>query len=88
MFEVSDTGPGLTTEDQERAFEEFVQLAAERPGEIRGTGLGLPLTRRLAAILGGEVSVHSTPGEGATFTVEIPARYPPDMEGVDIDDPE
>jgi signal transduction histidine kinase len=83
-FEVSDTGPGLSEEDQERAFEEFVQLAAERHGEIRGTGLGLPLTRRLAAILGGEVSVQSTPGEGATFTVEIPAQYPDDIEGVEV----
>jgi signal transduction histidine kinase len=83
-FEVSDTGPGLSDEDQERAFEEFVQLAAERHGEIRGTGLGLPLTRRLAAILGGEVSVESTPGEGATFTVEIPAQYPLDVEGVEV----
>jgi signal transduction histidine kinase len=84
MFEVVDTGPGLTEEDQRRAFEEFVQLSAERHGELRGTGLGLPLTRRLAAILGGEVSVHSTPGDGATFTVEIPARYPDDIEGVDV----
>jgi signal transduction histidine kinase len=83
-FEVSDTGPGLSREDQRRAFEEFVQLSAERHGELRGTGLGLPLTRRLAAILGGEVSVRSTPGEGATFSVEIPARYPDDLEGVDV----
>jgi signal transduction histidine kinase len=86
-FEVSDTGPGLTEEDQRRAFEEFVQLSAERHGELRGTGLGLPLTRRLAAILGGGVAVRSTPGEGATFTVEIPVQYPSEMEGVDIDDP-
>jgi signal transduction histidine kinase len=84
MFEVDDTGPGLTEEDQRRAFEEFVQLTAERHGKLRGTGLGLPLTRRLAAILGGEVSVRSTPGEGATFTVEIPARYPDDIAGVDV----
>jgi signal transduction histidine kinase len=87
MFEVSDTGPGLSDEDQQRAFEEFVQLSAERHGELRGTGLGLPLTRRLAAILGGEVAVQSTPGEGATFTVEIPVEYPPDIEGVDIQEP-
>jgi signal transduction histidine kinase len=83
-FEVSDTGPGLSKEDQERAFEEFVQLGAERPGELRGTGLGLPLTRRLAAILGGEVGVRSTLGEGATFCVTIPVRYPAGIEGVDV----
>ena len=84
LFEVSDTGPGLSPEDQRRAFEEFVQLAAEREGELRGTGLGLPLTRRLAAILGGEVAVESTLGEGATFSVEVPCRYPRGIEGVDV----
>jgi signal transduction histidine kinase len=86
MFEVSDTGPGLSPEDQRRAFEEFVQLTAERQGELRGTGLGLPLTRRLAAILGGEVAVESTLGEGATFTVEVPCRYPRGIAGVDVVD--
>jgi signal transduction histidine kinase len=83
-FEVSDTGPGLSKEDQARAFQEFVQLGAERHGELRGTGLGLPLTRRLAAILGGEVGVRSTLGEGATFWVTVPVLYPAGIEGVDV----
>jgi len=87
-FEVVDSGPGLSPQDQTRAFEEFVQLGAERPGELRGTGLGLPLTRRLAAILGGAVGVRSTPGAGATFWVEIPTRYPDGIEGVDVIDPD
>jgi len=83
-FQVEDTGPGLSNEDQRRAFEEFVQLGAERHGELRGTGLGLPLTRRLAAILGGEVGVQSTLGEGATFSVTIPCAYPsPPPDGVE-----
>jgi signal transduction histidine kinase len=86
-FEVADSGPGLSPEDQTRAFEEFVQLGTERPGELRGTGLGLPLTRRLAAILGGAVGVRSTPGAGATFWVEVPTRYPDGIEGVDVIDP-
>jgi signal transduction histidine kinase len=86
-FEVSDTGPGLSPEDQRRAFEEFVQLSAERHGELRGTGLGLPLTRRLAAILGGEVGVQSTLGRGATFTVQVPRHHPRDVEGVDVVEP-
>jgi signal transduction histidine kinase len=84
LFEVADTGPGLSPEDQRRAFEEFVQLGAERHGELRGTGLGLPLTRRLAAILGGEIGVRSTLGEGATFSVTIPCAYPAGVEGVDV----
>jgi signal transduction histidine kinase len=83
-FEVSDTGPGLSREDQRRAFDEFVQIREDRPGEMRGTGLGLPLTRRLGAILGGEVGVRSTLGEGATFFVEIPVRHPGGVEGVEI----
>jgi signal transduction histidine kinase len=86
-FEVSDTGPGLSVDDQRRAFEEFVQLSAERHGELRGTGLGLPLTRRLAAILGGEVGVLSTLGHGATFTVQVPRRHPRDVDGVDVVEP-
>jgi len=85
-FDVKDTGPGLSKKDQVRAFEEFVQLGAERPGELRGTGLGLPLTRRLAAILGGAVGVRSTLGDGATFSVTVPARYPDGIEGVDVID--
>jgi signal transduction histidine kinase len=85
-FEVVDSGPGLSPEDQTRAFEEFVQLGTERPGELRGTGLGLPLTRRLAAILGGAVGVRSTPGAGATFWVDVPARYPDGIDGVDVID--
>jgi signal transduction histidine kinase len=83
-FEVSDTGPGLSVEDQRRAFEEFVQLGADRPGGPRGSGLGLPLTRRFAALLGGEVGVRSTLGEGATFSVTLPVRYPDDLDGVDV----
>jgi signal transduction histidine kinase len=85
-FEVADTGPGLSKQDQRLAFDEFVQLGADRPGELRGTGLGLPLTRRLAAILGGEVAVRSTLGEGATFFVEIPVRHPGAGAGVDVVD--
>jgi signal transduction histidine kinase len=83
-FEVADTGPGLSEEDQQRVFEEFVQLGAERHGELRGSGLGLPLTRRLAAVLGGEVTVDSVLGSGATFAVTIPIRHPGRIEGADI----
>src|SRR4051794_9539412 len=85
-FAVSDTGPGLSKEDQRRAFDEFVQIGEDRPGEMRGTGLGLPLTRRLGEILGGEVGVRSTPGKGATFFLEIPVRHPGGGEGLHVID--
>jgi signal transduction histidine kinase len=83
-FAVSDTGPGLSSEDQRHVFDEFVTLGAERHGRLRGSGLGLPLTRRLAAILGGDVAVRSEVGRGATFSATIPVRYPDDMDGVDV----
>jgi signal transduction histidine kinase len=85
-FAVADTGPGLSAVDQERVFEEFVQLGEERHGSLRGSGLGLPLTRRLAAVLGGEVSVESEVGRGATFSATIPVAHPRNVEGVDVID--
>jgi signal transduction histidine kinase len=85
-FAVADTGPGLSEADQARVFEEFVQLGHERSGELRGTGLGLPLTRRLAAVLGGEVTVRSALGEGSTFSVTIPLRFREGREGIDVAD--
>jgi len=83
-FAVRDTGVGLSEEDQVRVFEEFVQLGDERSGQLRGTGLGLPLTRRLAAVLGGEVTIDSAVGEGSTFGVVIPLRFPVDREGIEV----
>lgn len=75
-FSVADTGIGLSAEDQARIFDEFVTLGAERHDRVRGTGLGLPLTRRLAGLLGGEVAVESRLGEGSTFSVTLPVRFP------------
>jgi signal transduction histidine kinase len=78
-FAVSDTGPGLDASDQSRVFEDFVQLGIGRretePSELRGFGLGLPICKRLATLLGGEVGVMSEPGRGATFTATIPAVF-------------
>jgi signal transduction histidine kinase len=85
-FGVSDTGPGLSKEDQRRVFEEFVQLGDDGPGGMRGTGLGLPLSRRLADILGGEVGVESRLGDGSTFFLVVPVRHPGPDDGVDIID--
>jgi signal transduction histidine kinase/CheY-like chemotaxis protein len=67
-FSVSDTGIGIAPDDVERIFEDFVQ--------VKGTGLGLPLSRKLTELLGGSISVTSHLGEGSTFTASIPIIYP------------
>ncbi|HYC36085.1 MAG TPA: ATP-binding protein [Usitatibacter sp.] len=75
VFSVADTGIGIAPEDQEMIFEEFTQVPSHLQRKVRGTGLGLPLCRRLAGLLGGEVSVRSAPGEGSTFFARIPVRH-------------
>ena len=70
-YQVTDSGPGLTPEQQEMIFEAFVQAGTKQE---RGTGLGLTLSRQLARLLGGDLRVTSHPGAGATFLLDIP-RY-------------
>jgi CheY-like chemotaxis protein len=72
---VSDTGIGIAPADQARIFEEFTQVESRLQGQARGTGLGLPLSRRLAELLGGTLEVSSEVGRGTTFTLELPMRY-------------
>ncbi|MGH7388517.1 MAG: ATP-binding protein [Candidatus Rokuibacteriota bacterium] len=74
-FAVSDTGIGIAPEDRERIFEEFTQIENPLQRRVKGTGLGLPLARRLAELLGGHVAVASEPGVGSTFTALLPATY-------------
>ena len=74
-FEVADTGIGIAAEEQERIFEEFVQVENPLQHRVKGTGLGLPLSRRLAELLGGRVAVRSTVGVGSTFAAVIPCTY-------------
>jgi signal transduction histidine kinase len=74
-FTVADTGIGIAEEDQQRIFDEFTQLQTPLQKKYKGTGLGLPLTRKLAALLGGTVGLRSTPGIGSTFWAEIPVRF-------------
>ncbi|HEV7922216.1 MAG TPA: ATP-binding protein [Thermoanaerobaculia bacterium] len=75
VFTVADTGIGIAAEDHERIFEEFTQVDNPLQAHQKGTGLGLPLTRKLSALLGGRVGVHSEPGLGSAFWTEIPVRY-------------
>jgi signal transduction histidine kinase len=70
-IEVVDHGEGIPPEDHEKIFEEFVQLA--QPNQDQGTGLGLPISRRLAVLLGGSLEVESEPGQGSTFRLVLPA---------------
>ena len=75
VFRVTDTGVGIAKADQERIFEEFTQIDNELQRKSKGTGLGLPLTKKLAELLGGEVRVESEPGKGSTFTTILPRVF-------------
>ena len=69
---VSDTGIGMTPEQQAKLFEEFTQADASTAQRFGGTGLGLAITRKLARMMGGDVTVTSEPGKGSVFTVRLP----------------
>src|SRR5262249_51286513 len=74
-FSIADTGIGIAPEDQERIFQEFTQIDSPLQRRVQGTGLGLPLCRKLAELLGGSVHVESTPGVGSTFTAIVPTVF-------------
>lgn len=69
---VRDTGIGIAPEDQARIFDEFVQIDSPLQRKTKGTGLGLPLSKRLAELLGGRIEVTSVVGEGTTFRLTVP----------------
>lgn len=75
LFTVADTGIGIAPENLDQIFEEFTQLENPLQRRIKGTGLGLPLCRKLAELLGGTVAVESQLGLGSTFTAEIPLHF-------------
>jgi len=75
VFDVSDTGIGLSDEQMGRLFQAFEQASANTAREFGGTGLGLMITRRMAQMMGGDVRVASQLGKGATFTLWVPQFF-------------
>ena len=70
---VADSGIGMTLEQQAKVFQEFTQADTSTAQRFGGTGLGLAITRKLARMMGGDVTVASEPGKGSVFTVRLPA---------------
>lgn len=74
-FSVADTGIGIAEADQERIFEEFAQVLSPVQRKVKGTGLGLPLCRKLSLLMGGKIELTSKVGLGSTFSLTIPGEH-------------
>lgn len=82
-FSVRDTGIGIAEADHEIIFQEFGQIANPIQRRVKGTGLGLPLSKQLAELLGGKVGLQSALGQGSIFSVTVPRLYRSTREAVD-----
>jgi signal transduction histidine kinase/CheY-like chemotaxis protein len=82
-FSVRDTGIGIAEADHETIFQEFGQIANPMQRRIKGTGLGLPLSKQLAELLGGRVGLQSALGQGSVFSVTIPRVYRTSRQAID-----
>ena len=86
VFSVADTGIGISPADQDRIFQEWEQVEGKLQKTAKGTGLGLPLSRKLAQLIGGDVYVKSQVGLGSTFFVAVPVSYTGATEAVYVPD--
>ena len=77
QIEIRDTGPGIAADQMDKLFSPFVSTK-----KSRGTGLGLPVSQKILAEHGGKITVESLPGQGACFTLELPAVSPTTMTQV------
>lgn len=82
-WNVRDTGVGIAPGDIQKIWQEFTQVPNRLQGRVKGTGLGLPLSKRLAELLGGHVGVESVPGQGSHFWVRLPRHYQDAPEAAD-----
>jgi CheY-like chemotaxis protein len=80
IFTVADTGIGISPEDQDRIFQEWTQIDGKLQRTVKGTGLGLPLSKKFAQLLGGDAQVRSQLGTGSTFFAVIPIHFSGETE--------
>ena len=81
-FAVADSGIGMTAEQQAKLFQDFIQADSLTTRRYGGTGLGLALSRKLARMMGGDVTVTSEPGKGSAFTVRLPGGADTKLHGI------
>ena len=84
VFQVRDTGIGMTPDQLSRLFEAFTQAEASTAAKYGGTGLGLAISRRFCQLMGGDVAVESAAGKGSVFTVRLPATGPAPAEDLAV----